>query len=167
MRLDEKRLIPLASPYSVVQTTRCPKSRSRDTGRAMSQENVELLGRAHAAFTGRDLDALLALCDPDVEVVSMLMDLEGGHPFRGHDGVRRWYGSLLDIYPDYGSEIEEVRELGDVTIARMRQRGRGRESDAPIEQTNWQVVHARSGKIIRWCFVRTEAEALEAAGLSE
>jgi ketosteroid isomerase-like protein len=79
----------------------------------MSQENVELLGRAHAAFTGRDLDALLALCDPDVEVVSMLMELDGGHPFRGHDGVRS-VRSLLDIYPDYGSEIEEVREHQEV-----------------------------------------------------
>jgi ketosteroid isomerase-like protein len=131
----------------------------------MSQENMELLRRAHAAFTGRDLAALVALCDPDVEVVSLLMGLEGGHPYRGHDGIRSWYGSLLDVYPDFGSEIEEVRELGDVTVARMRQYGRGRGSDAPIEETTWQVVHARNGRIVRWCFVRTEAEAFEAAGL--
>jgi ketosteroid isomerase-like protein len=133
----------------------------------MSQENVELLRRFHAAFNGRDLDALLALHDPEVEVVSLRTGLEGGHPFRGHDGVRSWYGSLLDVYPDFVSEIEELRELGDVAIARLRQYGHGRESDAPIELTVWQVARMRNGKIVRWCAVRTEAEALEAAGLRE
>jgi ketosteroid isomerase-like protein len=131
----------------------------------MSQENVELLRRAHAAFVGRDLAGLLALCDPDVEVVSLLLDVEGGHPYRGHDGIRTWYRSLLDVYPDFGSEIEEVRELGEATIARMHQSGRGRGSDAPIEDTTWQVIHARDGRIFRWRFVRTEADALEAAEL--
>ena len=101
----------------------------------MSQENVELLRRFHTAFNRRDLDALLALHDPEVEVVSLRMELEGGHPFQGHEGVRSWYESLLDVYPDFGSEIEEVRELGEVTIARLRQYGRGRESDAPIKLT--------------------------------
>jgi ketosteroid isomerase-like protein len=131
----------------------------------MSQENVELLRRFHVAFNRRDLDALLALHDPDVEIVSLRMGVEGGRPFRGHDGVRSWYWSLLDVYPDFVSEIEEVREHGEVTIARLRQHGRGRESDAPIALTVWHVAHARNEKIVRWCAVRTEAEALEAAGL--
>ena len=56
-----------------------------DTGRAMSQENVELLHRAYDAFNRRDLDALLALCDPDVEFISYTMQVEGGDPYRGHD----------------------------------------------------------------------------------
>jgi ketosteroid isomerase-like protein len=33
----------------------------------MSEENVELNQRANDAFNRRDLDALLALSDPDVE----------------------------------------------------------------------------------------------------
>ena len=110
----------------------------------MSQENVERLYRAYDAFNRRDLDAYLALHDPEVEVVSLRMGLEGGHPFHGHDGVRSWYESLLGVYPDFGSEIEEVRDLGEVTIARLRQYGRGRESDAPIELTVWHVAHVRT-----------------------
>ena len=133
----------------------------------MSQENVELLRRFHDAFNRRDFDTLLALHDPEVEVVSLRMELEGGHPFQGYEGVRRWYESLLDAYPDFGSEIEEVRELGEVTISRLRQYGRGRESDAPIELTVWHVAHVRNRKIVWWCAVRTEAEALEAARLRE
>jgi ketosteroid isomerase-like protein len=51
----------------------------------MSQENLELLHRAYDAFNRRDLDALLALCDPDVEFISYTMQVEGGDPYRGHD----------------------------------------------------------------------------------
>jgi ketosteroid isomerase-like protein len=132
----------------------------------VSREVVELLHRAQAAFIGRDLDALLALCDPDVEVVSLLIDLEGGAPFRGHDGVRRWWESFLGVYPDFSSEIEEVREAGDAAIARLHQRGRGIESQAPMEQTVWQVVKERNGRLVWVCFLRSESEALEAAGLA-
>ena len=37
---------------------------------AMSRENVEVLHRAFDAFRRRDLDAFLALCDPEVEFIS-------------------------------------------------------------------------------------------------
>jgi len=48
----------------------------------MSEENVELFHRAHDAFNRRDTDAFLALCDPDMEVISGLRVLEGGGPWR-------------------------------------------------------------------------------------
>jgi ketosteroid isomerase-like protein len=131
----------------------------------MSQENVELGQRAADAFSRHDLDAFLALCDPDLEFTSRHVGLEGGAAHRGHDGVRIWWDELLAIFPDVSSEIEEVRDLGDVTIARHRFRGRGIESEAPIEQTNWQVTKWRDGKAIWWSSCRSEAEALEAAEL--
>ena len=39
----------------------------RDTGRAMSPENVEIVRRGWEAWVRGDLDALLELCDPAVE----------------------------------------------------------------------------------------------------
>jgi ketosteroid isomerase-like protein len=133
----------------------------------MSEENVELLHEAFDAFNRRDLDAFLALCDPDVEFISYLAQVEGGGPYRGHDGVRDWWGRLLAVYPDFRAEIEEVRDLGNRTIARARVHGRGVESDAPMEQTMWQLAEYRHGKVIGWHFFTSEAEALEAAGLRE
>jgi ketosteroid isomerase-like protein len=57
----------------------------------MSQENVELVYRLNDAFKRRDLDAYLALCDPDVEYYSRFGEVEGGGPYRGHEGVRSWW----------------------------------------------------------------------------
>ena len=37
----------------------------------MSQENVEMVQRAFEAFDRGDIDALVALCDPDVELFAV------------------------------------------------------------------------------------------------
>jgi ketosteroid isomerase-like protein len=133
----------------------------------MSEENVELCYRANDAFNRRDLDAWLALSDPEVEFNTLILELEGSPSYRGHDGVRSWWEKLLGVFPDFSSEIEELRDLGDVTVMRVRQRAHGIESDAPTEQTAWLVTEWRDKKAIWWRAVRSEAEALEAAGLRE
>jgi ketosteroid isomerase-like protein len=133
----------------------------------MSQENVELVYQSSDAFIRRDLDAFLAFNDPDVEFTPRILGVEGGGPYRGHDGIRSWWENLLAALPDFGGEIAEVRDLGDVTVARARLRGHGAESAAPIELTAWQVVEWRDKKAIWWGFFRSEAEALKAAGLRE
>jgi ketosteroid isomerase-like protein len=133
----------------------------------MSQENVDQQYRAADAFSRRDLDAFLAICDPDIELVSRHLALDGSGHLRGHAAVRRWWETLLSVYPDFTSEIEEVRDLGDVTVAQQRFRGQGIQSDAPIEQMQWFVTQWRGGKAIWWRTFQSEAEALEAAGLRE
>jgi ketosteroid isomerase-like protein len=133
----------------------------------MSQENVELAYRATDAFNRRDLDAFLALCDADLEFHSRFVELESGEPYRGHDGIRSWWDNLLGVWSDVSSELEEVRDLGDVVVTRARLRGHGRESDAPWEEVQWHVTEFRDGKTVRWRVFASESEALEAAGLRE
>jgi ketosteroid isomerase-like protein len=131
----------------------------------MPQENVELHRRAFDAFNRRDLDALLALMDADVQAVSLLVAIEGG--YIGHDGMRRWWRDLLESWPDYTVEVVDVRDLGDLTVAALRTRGHGAGSDVPVGETQWHVADWRDGKVVWWGISRTEAEALEAVGLRE
>ena len=133
----------------------------------MSQENVELAYRVNEALNRRDLAATLALADPDIEYFPRIGALEGGHPFRGHDGIRRWWESMLSVAPDFSTEVEDGRELGDVTVVRARVRGHGIASGASMEGTIWQVGEWRQKKCVRWQTFASEAEALEAAGLRE
>jgi ketosteroid isomerase-like protein len=134
---------------------------------AMSQENIEQLYRAQEALNQRDLDAFLALHDHDVEIVPRILKVEGGDSYRGHDGLRTWWETLHGVFPDFSAEIDEVRDLGDLTLARVRLRGQGVGSEAALEQTAWHVVEARDNKAIWWGIFLSEAEALEAAGLRE
>jgi ketosteroid isomerase-like protein len=132
----------------------------------MPENNVELVYRAHDAFNRRDLEAFVALADPDVEIFPLTVELEGVTSYRGHDGLRRWWKDLLAVFPDFRSEVEDVRALGHVTVARARLRGHGIESEAFFEQPIWQVVEWRDGKALWWRAVLSESEALEAARLS-
>jgi len=131
----------------------------------MSQENVELYRRAAQAFNDGDLDAFLAVMHADVEAVPRLAPMEGG--YHGHDGIRRFWRDLHDTLPDFRTEVVEVRALGDLTLAELRNRGHGGGSDTPVEQRSWHVAEWRDKRIVRWRAYGTEAEALEARGLSE
>jgi ketosteroid isomerase-like protein len=130
----------------------------------MAQEHVELHVRTLDAFNRRDLGAVLALMDPDVEVVSALVAIEGG--YHGHDGFRTWWENLLEAFPDFTVEVVEVRDHGDVTVAALRNRGHGADSDTPFEQMVWHAMRWRRGTCTWWRTSQTHAEALEAAGLS-
>jgi ketosteroid isomerase-like protein len=131
----------------------------------MSKENPQLAYRAADALNQRDLESFLALCDPSIEFVSHLMKLQGGGRYSGHDGMRTWWQRVLAFSPEFRLEVEEVRDPGDITVARMRAHCHDWQSDGPIEQMEWNVIKWWDRKAIWWFVVLDKAEALEAAGL--
>jgi ketosteroid isomerase-like protein len=131
----------------------------------MSQENVELFYRAIDAFNRRDLDALLALMDDDVEAIPRGARMEGS--YHGHDGIRRLWENVFAVWPDFTVQAVEVHDLGDLTVAALRTRGHGAGSDIPLDESVWQVARSRGGKCVWWGTFDTWAEALEAVGLPE
>jgi ketosteroid isomerase-like protein len=150
-----------ASAWDVSESDTASVSRYSPT---MLESNVELVYRAHDAFNRRDLDAFVALADPDVEITPLTVELEGVTSYHGHDGLRTWWTDLLAVFPDFHTQVDEVRALGTVTVGRARLRGHGIESDAFFERPIWQVVEWRDQKAVWWRAFLTEAEALEAAG---
>ena len=131
----------------------------------MSQENVELVHLAFDAFNRRDRDATLALMDDDVEGVPRIAAIEGS--YHGHEGMRRWWNSLLDAFRDFTVEVGEVHDLGDVTVAAVRLRGQGAGGDTPTEAGTWHVAEWRRGRCVWWRTFSSRDEALEAAELRE
>jgi ketosteroid isomerase-like protein len=131
----------------------------------VSEDNLELVYRVSDAFNRRDLDAFLSLADPDMEYHSRIAELEGGEPYQGHDGIRRWWNSLIAIAPDFNTEIEEARAIGDMTLCRVQQRGRVGEGAIPVEQKHWILAQWRSGRIVWASVFPSGDEALEAAEL--
>jgi len=132
----------------------------------MSQENVELTRRVLDAFNRADLDAYMALMDEGVVAVPRMVGTLG-ETVRGHEGIRRWWKDLLEVVPDLAVEVVEVRDLGDVTLARTTYGGHGAASEAPIATTNWLSLRWRDRTCVYWFSKLTEGEALEAVGLSE
>ena len=132
----------------------------------MSQENVETVHRLFAASRSRDKAACVREADPDVEIVSYLIGVEGT-VYKGHDGLRGYIDDLFEAFPDWHPQILGTADYGDKVLAEVRMAGQGASSGVAIQQTVWQVTSFRDGKMIGFHGYGSRAEALEAVGLSE
>ena len=130
----------------------------------MSQENVDRALELVDAFNRRDLDAFMALTHVQVNVESRPAAMEAGHHGQG---LRRGWESFLEAFREYNLEVEELRDLGGVTLAHMRGRGHGADSAAPLIDFVWIPMKWRDGKLIWWRNCSSEAEALEVVRLWE
>ncbi len=129
----------------------------------MSQENVELMESVVAACSSNDYRAFVAVSHPEVEFQSLIAEAEG-RIFKGHDGVREWFETVigpLDLKPGLG----EVNSFGDRGITCLR--NTGTVAGVEVVQTMWMAWRLRDGLLIWWQTFRTRADAFEAVGLSE
>jgi ketosteroid isomerase-like protein len=130
----------------------------------MSQENVETLMRAQAAYNRGDWDAAIAMMDPSV-VFDLTRVAPDGEVYSGYEGVKAFWRMLRDVFGDFQTDPEEVIDGGDRVFALMHLRGSGSASGAGAEDFLYQVTTLRQARAVRVDFFRNRDEALEAAGL--
>jgi ketosteroid isomerase-like protein len=115
------------------------------------------------AFNEQDLDALVAILDPDVEVHSMRGRL------KGIDAVRKWatrtpggVQQTLELDQLYEDGTENG---GGSAVALVTRRWHWEEdgSEAGVEELAF-VYELQGGKILSWRPVQDRAEALRAGG---
>jgi ketosteroid isomerase-like protein len=135
----------------------------RDTGRAMSQQNVETVERAIAAINAREIDAYLACCTENVELVTPFALL--GAEYVGSHGIRRFFTDIEDTGPDFRIEVQSVQAAGeDTVIVFMRTSATGRASGIVSSTESTNVYDFIEGKISRIRIFLDRDEALEAVG---
>ena len=132
----------------------------------MSQENVELVVEAYDAFNRRDLGALLALMDAG----------RRGRVAHGRDG-----GWLSRPRRNPPLVAEPARKLSPTSPWRLSKCATmetwrsqscastltARDSDTPLDENLWYVDPMAARPMPAWRTYETEADALEAVGLSE
>jgi ketosteroid isomerase-like protein len=131
----------------------------------MSQENVEIVRRAHQALNDGDMDALVALCDAEFRL-DMSDRVFNPAVYTGYDGIWRFYWEVRDVWEAYVWEPEELLEAGDKVVALLRSSGRGRGSGVEVERRTAMVWTVREGRATALRFFRDRNDALVAAGLS-
>ena len=122
---------------------------------------LEEVRAAWEAISANDFERFIEAVHPEVEFTSLIAEAEAV-TYRGHAGVRRWWDSVREAFPEFWGEALELRELGgDQVLARVCMCGKvqGRK----VEQTIWQVLTIRDGLVVSWAVFRTEAEALRSA----
>ena len=133
----------------------------------MSEENVEIFKRGWDAGDRRDLEALLALLDAEVEWHAALPMLGGDAVYRGHDGIRAFFTEVWEVLGDTSFNFPDIRDAGDKVVALGHFRARGVASGVATETPFAYVVEFKKGKVARVRSYLDPNEALEAAGLSE
>jgi len=132
----------------------------------MSQENLENIERAYEAMRQLDAEALLAVCDPDVEFRSRVGEADDV-THQGYDGVRSYIANLSEVFECVRTEPLEVIDGGDRAVVCNRFRARGRRSGVEVEELFFQALRLRNAKALRWAFYPSKTEALEAVELRE
>jgi ketosteroid isomerase-like protein len=129
----------------------------------VNAEQRALAEAVYEALNSGDLEAFVALVAEDVEFTSMVAEAEGT-VFRGHAGVRAWWGTVRGAFEDVHWELLDVGGSGDRGVLHIRMSGTL--GGVPVEQRMWQASLLRDGKVIWWAFFRSEREALGAVGLA-
>ena len=141
--------------------------RSRPRLNAVSERNVELHRSFNAAFSARDVEGAIALCDRQIEFHSLFAAVGGGE-YGGHNGLRRYFAEVDDAWgEELQIEAEAYFDLGDDTLAFMVGHGRGRQSGAEVDMPFAQVVRWRDGLVVYYKAYAQRENALRDLGVSE
>jgi len=134
----------------------------------MSQENVENVGDAAAAFNRGDLNAWWEYWAEDIDYRAVEGAPDDHGPIQGKEAMREYVQDWLDTFDDFRFEPVEITDAGkDKVIAVIRISGRAKLSGVETDLTFAILYTIRDGKIARGREYWTRDEALEAAGLRE
>jgi ketosteroid isomerase-like protein len=134
----------------------------------MSQENVEIVRDAAAAFNRGNLDAWSEYWADDIDYRAVEGAPDDHGPLHGKDAMRAYALDWVHTFDDFRVEPVEFIEAGEgKVIAVTRISGRAKLSGVETDLTFAVLYTIRDGKITRGREYATRDQALEAAGLRE
>jgi ketosteroid isomerase-like protein len=132
----------------------------------MSQENLEVVRAALAAWSRRDWDEALKGAARDVEVDNSSNTGEWRGVHRGPDEVKRLWEKFMEPWASVSVEIDEIIEANSQIVTRLTGHLVGHDGIEVTTRTAWCWTF-RDGQVTRVLISNELTEALEAAGLSE
>ena len=136
-------------PRRVAVLALAPPRAERDTARAMSEANVEVVRRALDAAARGEAEELLSCTDPDVVLSSAVVGRAEGKTYRGHDGVRSWLNDAREAFEYFSFNPTELRDLGDRVLALGQFEAQGRRSGVELDSSRggW-IFSLHEGRIV-------------------
>ena len=132
----------------------------------MSQENVNIVRRAMAAYMGNDEATFRKLAARDI-VISGRPDQPDVRDHHGYDGMLRASAEWLEAWDDHTIEAARVWDAEDFVFVGTRESARGKISGVPLQTESIFVYTLSQGRIVRIQIFGSEREALQAVRLAE
>ena len=127
-----------------------------------AEESVRALADA---INRRDPDAAVAVCDPEIQFLSVLA--VSGRAYSGHAGIRQYFEDIASAWEEWRVEVHRVASAPDGRVAivmTMHMRGRG--SGAALSERTGHIWTLRDSKLLRNQPFREPEEALREVGHS-
>ena len=136
-------------------------------GKRASAKNVELLRRFYESFNQHDLDAVLELCTPEVEVYKSpdVVEMVAAFTPRGRELVAQYLRGWLESWAEYSARPLEFHQAGDDVAVIVQARARGRGSQFEIEGRMADVFKVENGLIAQLRLYVQESDAIASLGL--
>jgi ketosteroid isomerase-like protein len=133
----------------------------------MSRSKTELVRLAFDAFNRRDLDAAFELMNEEVVFIAPTADIANeGEPYRGFEGMRKYYSDVERVWEQLEVTARELREVGEAVLVIGRVYGRGEGGYISDSPTQW-VFKIQEERIVRIQVFTNRAAALAEVGLEE
>ena len=123
---------------------------------------AEVVLKAHEALNAGDIDAVVAVCDSAVRL-DMSDRVLNPAIYEGHDGIRSFYAEVMEVWESFTWEPTGLREVGELVLAEVHSRGRGRGSGLELDRRAALLWHVEEGKVLSIVFYRDSARGLAAA----
>jgi ketosteroid isomerase-like protein len=132
----------------------------------MSQEDVNLVRHLHERLNGGDIEGVVELCEPGFRL-DMSERVFNPETYEGHDGIRRFYADVRDVWQDYRWDPEELLDAAPHVVALVNAQGRGRGSGLEVDRRVALVWTVRHGRATALRLYVDSTRALEAVWLRE
>jgi ketosteroid isomerase-like protein len=127
------------------------------------QTNLEVARAGYEAFQASDVEGVLALTDPEVEIY-LPATLPNSGTFRGHEGYMTWLGQWLEAWEDFRIEVLAMEPVGERhVVTTVHQTAVGRGSGIPVEMDIAYMSDIREGKVAALQMYSTRDEAVRVA----
>ena len=131
----------------------------------MSQENEIRAG--YKALSDDDLDALLEMLDPEIELLTSGSFPDFAPVYRGYDGIRNFWDAIRAPWQWFQLEVERIVEGEDCAAVAIHFRVRGKGSGVSTNLRQGHALWFRDGRTVKVSTHQSLEEALKAVGLSE
>jgi ketosteroid isomerase-like protein len=132
----------------------------------MSEGNVELTRRGLEAWSRGDLDATLALMDPELEWRTTGLFPGVALAYHGHDGYRRFWNDFRALWDEIEIIPERLLDRGERVVVFGRFKATGRDG-ITVGREMGMIFTIRGGLAARIEAYPSGEQALEAVSLAE
>lgn len=127
-------------------------------------ENVEIVRRSVDAWNRGDLEAIVELGDPELEITLAGVFPDLARTYHGHRGFREFWRLFRGASSEISIETKELEAQGDSVFAGTVFHGTGREG-VEVERPFYFAFHLRDGKVAAYETFSEREPARVAAGL--